>query len=211
MCVVPGHVCRPLAGNLTCMTQLQMTGDLRQFAQWAALHFCSSQLKNGYCCLPASKRHQGLPGLSWALLPQPETLESQPFQAFWEKHSVAALTVTRRRSAASLQQSWEQRCIHLSCMVMLLGPTLQCSVVWLQGTRALYAPFESDLRSCSSDVYSHEMPGGQYTNLKFQVCTEQFDVMQAVTLRVFPLPPPDVCCGYQQTRILCPNALPNCS
>ena len=39
----------------------------------------------------------------------------------------------------------------------------------MQGTRALYAPFESDLRSCSSDVYSHEMPGGQYTNLKFQV------------------------------------------
>ena len=36
-------------------------------------------------------------------------------------------------------------------------------------TRALYAPFESDLRSSSSDVYLHEMPGGQYTNLKFQV------------------------------------------
>jgi pyruvate carboxylase len=35
-------------------------------------------------------------------------------------------------------------------------------------TRALYAPFESDLRSSSSDVYLHEMPGGQYTNLKFQ-------------------------------------------
>ena len=36
-------------------------------------------------------------------------------------------------------------------------------------TRGLYAPFESDLRSSSSDVYYHEMPGGQYTNLKFQV------------------------------------------
>ncbi|KAK9814506.1 hypothetical protein WJX72_007023 [[Myrmecia] bisecta] len=38
---------------------------------------------------------------------------------------------------------------------------------WEQ-TRGLYAPFESDLRSSSSDVYYHEMPGGQYTNLKFQ-------------------------------------------
>ncbi|KAA6420341.1 MAG: pyruvate carboxylase [Trebouxia sp. A1-2] len=38
---------------------------------------------------------------------------------------------------------------------------------WEQ-TRGLYAPFESDLRSTSSDVYQHEMPGGQYTNLKFQ-------------------------------------------
>jgi pyruvate carboxylase len=43
----------------------------------------------------------------------------------------------------------------------LCGPFVQ--------TRALYAPFESDLRSSSSDVYYHEMPGGQYTNLKFQV------------------------------------------
>jgi pyruvate carboxylase len=37
-----------------------------------------------------------------------------------------------------------------------------------EGTRALYAPFESDMRSPSADVYDHEMPGGQYTNLKFQ-------------------------------------------
>ncbi|GMH36667.1 hypothetical protein BSKO_04540 [Bryopsis sp. KO-2023] len=35
-------------------------------------------------------------------------------------------------------------------------------------TRGLYAPFECGLKSTSSDVYSHEMPGGQYTNLKFQ-------------------------------------------
>lgn len=35
-------------------------------------------------------------------------------------------------------------------------------------TRGLYSPFESTLRSPSSEVYYHEMPGGQYTNLKFQ-------------------------------------------
>ncbi len=40
---------------------------------------------------------------------------------------------------------------------------------YLMQTRGLYAPFESDLRSSSSDVYYHEMPGGQFTNLKFQV------------------------------------------
>ena len=40
---------------------------------------------------------------------------------------------------------------------------------WEQ-TRGLYAPYESDVRSASSDVYQHEMPGGQFTNLKFQVC-----------------------------------------
>jgi pyruvate carboxylase len=33
----------------------------------------------------------------------------------------------------------------------------------------LYAPFETNMKSTSADVYYHEMPGGQYTNLKFQV------------------------------------------
>ena len=41
------------------------------------------------------------------------------------------------------------------------------SVFWEQ-TRGLYSPFESSLRASSADVYYHEMPGGQYTNLKFQ-------------------------------------------
>jgi len=34
--------------------------------------------------------------------------------------------------------------------------------------RGLYAPFETGQKSGSSDVYVHEMPGGQYTNLLFQ-------------------------------------------
>mmetsp|Transcript_27434 Transcript_27434/g.89803 ORF Transcript_27434/g.89803 Transcript_27434/m.89803 type:complete len:1207 (+) Transcript_27434:1-3621(+) len=38
---------------------------------------------------------------------------------------------------------------------------------WEQ-TRGLYNPFESGLKSGGADVYQHEMPGGQYTNLQFQ-------------------------------------------
>ena len=38
---------------------------------------------------------------------------------------------------------------------------------WEQ-VRHLYAPFESDLRWGASEVYVHEMPGGQYTNLRQQ-------------------------------------------
>ena len=34
--------------------------------------------------------------------------------------------------------------------------------------RALYAPFESGLSAPASEVYLHEMPGGQFTNLKAQ-------------------------------------------
>jgi pyruvate carboxylase len=37
-----------------------------------------------------------------------------------------------------------------------------------EGVRRYYAPFESDLRAGTSDVYLHEMPGGQYTNLREQ-------------------------------------------
>lgn len=37
-----------------------------------------------------------------------------------------------------------------------------------ESTRGLYAPFESGQMSGSADVYIHEMPGGQYTNLLFQ-------------------------------------------
>jgi len=37
-----------------------------------------------------------------------------------------------------------------------------------ENVRSLYAPFESGQLSGSSDVYEHEIPGGQYTNLLYQ-------------------------------------------
>jgi pyruvate carboxylase len=37
-----------------------------------------------------------------------------------------------------------------------------------EGVRHYYAPFEADIRAGTSDVYRHEMPGGQYTNLREQ-------------------------------------------
>ena len=41
------------------------------------------------------------------------------------------------------------------------------SLYW-ESVRTQYAAFESDLRSGASEVYLHEMPGGQFTNLKEQ-------------------------------------------
>jgi pyruvate carboxylase len=41
------------------------------------------------------------------------------------------------------------------------------SSYWEQ-VRRMYAPFESDIRAGTSDLYRHEMPGGQYTNLREQ-------------------------------------------
>lgn len=43
----------------------------------------------------------------------------------------------------------------------------EISTYW-EGVRSIYAPFESTLRAGTSDVYNHEMPGGQYTNLREQ-------------------------------------------
>ena len=37
-----------------------------------------------------------------------------------------------------------------------------------EGVRRGYAPFEAEIRSGTADVYRHEMPGGQYTNLREQ-------------------------------------------
>lgn len=41
------------------------------------------------------------------------------------------------------------------------------SFAW-EDTRRQYTPFESDLKAPASEVYLHEMPGGQFTNLKEQ-------------------------------------------
>jgi len=43
----------------------------------------------------------------------------------------------------------------------------QISFYW-EGVRNQYAAFESDLKGPASEVYMHEMPGGQFTNLKEQ-------------------------------------------
>ncbi|MBT5938601.1 MAG: pyruvate carboxylase [Rhodospirillaceae bacterium] len=43
----------------------------------------------------------------------------------------------------------------------------QVSTYW-EHVRSLYSSFEADFRSGASDVYLHEIPGGQYTNLRQQ-------------------------------------------
>jgi pyruvate carboxylase len=45
---------------------------------------------------------------------------------------------------------------------------LHAASTYFEGVRRFYAPFESEVRSGTADVYRHEMPGGQYTNLREQ-------------------------------------------
>ncbi len=47
------------------------------------------------------------------------------------------------------------------------GAMRKVSDYW-EDVRANYVGFESDIRCGTSDVYNHEMPGGQYTNLRQQ-------------------------------------------
>ena len=44
----------------------------------------------------------------------------------------------------------------------------ELNAYWEDVRANYYAPFESGQLAGSSDVYMHEMPGGQYTNLLFQ-------------------------------------------
>src|SRR5207248_77200 len=37
-----------------------------------------------------------------------------------------------------------------------------------QAVREFYYPFEEDMKAPTAEVYQHEMPGGQYTNLRQQ-------------------------------------------
>jgi pyruvate carboxylase len=48
-----------------------------------------------------------------------------------------------------------------------IGAVREISNYW-EGVRKLYAAFESGLQAPASEVYLHEMPGGQITNLKAQ-------------------------------------------
>ena len=49
-----------------------------------------------------------------------------------------------------------------------LGALAPLNAYWEDVRASYYAPFESGQLAGSSDVYMHEMPGGQYTNLLFQ-------------------------------------------
>ena len=62
--------------------------------------------------------------------------------------------------AAALSGSQRDPGMDLSAMQAL-------SHYW-EGVRRAYVPFEADMRAGTSDVYNHEMPGGQYTNLREQ-------------------------------------------
>lgn len=45
---------------------------------------------------------------------------------------------------------------------------LQAASAYFEDVRRRYARFEPDIRAGTADVYRHEMPGGQYTNLRAQ-------------------------------------------
>ena len=45
------------------------------------------------------------------------------------------------------------------------GDTLTKLATYWQAAREFYRPFESDVLPATGDLYEHEMPGGQYTNL----------------------------------------------
>lgn len=52
----------------------------------------------------------------------------------------------------------------------LSGAALDSIAEYWRAVREYYAPFETEALAATSDLYRHEMPGGQYTNLHQQAC-----------------------------------------
>jgi pyruvate carboxylase len=53
----------------------------------------------------------------------------------------------------------------------LTNKAMQPLADYWEAVREYYAPFECGLKSCTSEVYYHEIPGGQYSNLRPQVAS----------------------------------------
>ena len=92
----------------------------------------------------------------------------------WRRWKPGSMRSTRRwtrcrgspRSLASAR--WSRRCATRSATPGLDAKAIrQISFYW-EAVRTQYVAFESDLRAGASEVYLHEMPGGQFTNLKEQ-------------------------------------------
>ncbi len=62
--------------------------------------------------------------------------------------------------AEALRNSKRSTCLN--------GEALRNIDTYWEEVRTLYAGFESEFRSGTADVYNHEIPGGQYTNLRQQ-------------------------------------------
>jgi pyruvate carboxylase len=72
--------------------------------------------------------------------------------------------MTSQPSLGAIVASLEGTAIDTGLDLATLTPVNE----YWEGLRQVYAPFESGQLSGSSDVFIHEMPGGQLTNLQFQ-------------------------------------------
>ena len=68
--------------------------------------------------------------------------------------------VTSPQAFEGLRNSKRNTCLN--------GEALRKIDIYWEEVRTLYAGFESEFRSGTADVYKHEIPGGQYTNLRQQ-------------------------------------------
>ena len=64
--------------------------------------------------------------------------------------------------------SSSRRCATARATPASIAESLRMLSGYWEQVRHYYAAFESDMRAGASEVYVHEMPGGQYTNLREQ-------------------------------------------
>ena len=107
-------------------------------------------------CTPTTRLAQGSPPM--LACGRGGSRRGRLLYRFDERDHLAALDGGHRRTRC-MAPTWTQASTHES-----LTPLIE----YWESVRFSYAAFESGQKSGSAEVYEHEMPGGQYTNLQFQ-------------------------------------------
>merc|ERR1719337_202394 len=72
--------------------------------------------------------------------------------------------LTSQPAMGAIVGALQNEALHTGIELADLAPLIE----YWESVRFSYAAFESGQKSGSAEVYEHEMPGGQYTNLQFQ-------------------------------------------
>ncbi len=73
--------------------------------------------------------------------------------------SMSGLTSQPSLNALVAALEWDRQCPDVPL------PVLDKLALYWEGVRSMYQVFDPGIRATSTDVYSHEIPGGQYSNL----------------------------------------------
>src|SRR5574337_1209741 len=148
------------SGRRTCAPPLFLTLTERNSGVWARWYMCGD----------------GSPTPAYCASTEPHCWRTRTCPGYWHCGITTKFSGRRRRSAGMQSSGTSQPSMTSVYYALKNGertPELdvdnatQINHYW-EDVRKFYTPFEKGLTSPQTEVYSHEMPGGQYTNLQSQ-------------------------------------------